>query len=335
MIKSLKTGLSRLRRREPRVFAIGDVHGCYEELETLVGQLPVSEDSMVVFLGDYIDRGPNSRRVVETILELQTRCRVMCMLGNHELMLREFFEATDPRRVARFIYNGGGATLASYSNDEGVVAIPPEHMAFYENLKYFHVDGDFVFVHAGLPVNVDQIDVSEHGEEMVWMRRHPDDEDPKFSKVVVHGHTPLPEVENLPHRINIDTSCVYGRRLTAMEVGTRETWHVERATAEVPQYLRDAKESRRQAFRFTGRVAVSVVFQKKQLRFETINYSEIGILMTPLDRAVKSGMVPGSTLSGVIGTGSGATAFDGVIIRVDDGDRYAVKILSRKNVSSP
>lgn len=331
MIGPLKT-FSIRKRRKPRVFAIGDIHGCHEELRALLTLLPLDPDSLVVFLGDYIDRGPNSRAVIDALIELGQRCRVMCMLGNHELMLREFFEATDPRRVARFIYNGGGSTLASYSNDEGICDVPTSHMAFFEQLKYFHVEGDHVFVHAGLPVNLDEIDLAEHGEEMVWMRRQPGAPERKFSKIVVHGHTPLPDVEINPHRINIDTSCVYGRRLTAMEIQTQELWHVERSTAEIPQFLHDAKDSRRQAFRFTGRVPVVVQHDGKTQLFETINYSEIGLLMVPVKVGINTGLRQGSSVTGAIGSGAGATHFQGVILRVDDGERHAVKIFSRKPI---
>src|SRR5438105_13173689 len=130
--------LSSMRRGEAGgVFAIADIHGCDEELRLLLRQLPLTRDSRVIFLGDYIDRGPNSRGVVETILELQEYCHVTCLLGNHELMLREFLDGSDPRLSARFIYNGGGATLASYSNDDAVFVIPEGHVESLEKPEYF------------------------------------------------------------------------------------------------------------------------------------------------------------------------------------------------------
>jgi hypothetical protein len=117
-----------------------------------------------------------------------------------------------------------------------------------------------------------------------------------------------------------------------MEVHSRELWHVERSHAEIPHYLRDAKDSRRQAFRFTGRVPVTALCEGRRLRFNTINYSEIGILMTPAEGYSDTQLAKGSTLSGVIGVGAGATEFTGVVLRVDDGERYAIKILTRKTV---
>jgi len=309
------------------VFAIADVHGCADELRALIQKLPLHRDSLIVFLGDYIDRGPNSRGVVETILELKEYCRCVCLLGNHELMLREFLDGSDPRLMARFIYNGGGATLASYSNDDGHFSIPEEHLQFYAELAYYHVEGEHCFVHAGLPVNVDEIDLAKHGETMVWMRQRPGSPEPNFSKIVVHGHTPLPDVQIGPRRINLDTSCVYGHRLTAMELNTREIWHVERSTAPQPTYLRDQNDPRREALRFTGKVPVAVQHDGKTLAFETINYSELGILMKPITPLTKSALPQGTTIVGAIGSGAAATPFKGVVLRVDAGAKYAVKLM--------
>jgi serine/threonine protein phosphatase 1 len=310
------------------IFAIADIHGCDEELRALLKVLPLRRDSLVVFLGDYIDRGPNSRGVVETILELKEYCNVVCLLGNHELMLREFLDGSDPRRVARFIYNGGGATLSSYSDGDGVMTFPAEHIEFFEGLKHYHVEGDHCFVHAGLPVDLDELDVDEHGEEMVWMRWRPTMPEPNYSKIIVHGHTPVPEVDIAERRINLDTSCVYGRSLTAMEIQSRELWHVERSATPKPIYLRDAKDGRRQAFRYTGKVPVVVQYEGLTLPFETINYSEIGVLMRPApNRAPTGSLRPGATITGLIGTDGSATPFRGVVLRVDEGARHAVKIL--------
>lgn len=322
--------LSSLRRPSPKpqIFAIADIHGCDEELRALLQRLPIHRDSLVVFLGDYIDRGPNSKGVVDTILELKDYCRVVCLLGNHELMLREFLDGSDPRRVARFVYNGGGATLASYSNEDGVFSIPEDHLQFFAELGIYHVEGDHCFVHAGLPVDVPEIDLAQHAEEMVWMRRAPGAPEPNYSKIVIHGHTPVPEVEIFPRRINLDTSCVYGRYLTAMEVHSREFWHVERSTTPKPIYLRDARDSRRRAFRFTGRVPVIVQFEGKTLQFETINYSEFGVLMRPVEAAAMMALRPGAAISGAIGTDGASTQFRGVVLRVDEGARHAVKIFA-------
>lgn len=315
-----------IRRPKGRLFAVGDVHGCADELRALLQQLPLDRDSTVVFVGDYIDRGPDSRGVVDTVLELGEMCNVVCLLGNHELMLREFLDGSDPVKVARFVYNGGSSTLASYADDQGRYAFPQEHLQFYANLKYFHVEGDYCFVHAGLPVDLDDIDVDLHGEEMVWMRRRPSDPDPDMSKIVVHGHSTSLEVEVTPHRIGLDTACVFGRRLSAIELESRKVYSVARLAMPEPIYLHE-KGGRRAAVRFEGRVPVNVPYQDTTLRFETINYSEIGILMRDIDPKPKQRLSQGDPVVGTIGPADNAVGFKGVVIRVDGGVRYAVKIL--------
>ena len=308
------------------VFAIGDVHGCAEELRALIQKLPLRRDSLVIFLGDYIDRGPDSRGVVDTILELKQYCRVVCLLGNHELMLREFMDGSDPRRVARFIYNGGSATLASYADHDGVFVMPQDHRDFYDELLYHYVEGDHVFVHAGLPANVEDIDIAVHGEEMVWMRHRPGSPEPNFSKIVVHGHSAIESIDIQPRRINLDTACVYGRRLTALEINTHAMFTVERSTAPQPIYLRDSKDSRRNALRFSGKVPVVITHRGERLVFEPINYSEIGMLMVPL-KPTEVKVSAGSAVTGTIGVGDMATAFKGVVLRIDAGQRIALKIV--------
>jgi serine/threonine protein phosphatase 1 len=306
------------------VFAIGDIHGCNDELRELLKKLPLTRDSLVVVLGDTIDRGPSSREVIDTLLELQDYCNVVTLIGNHELMLREFLDGSDPRLVARFVYNGGGATLASYADADGNVWMPPEHREFFDNLAWYHVEGEYCFVHAGLPVGLDELDIARHGEEMVWMRRRPDI---VCDKIIVHGHTPRSEIELGERSINLDTACVYGGRLTAMEVYSRRAWFVERDPRVEPVHLRDGRDSRRGARRFTGRIPVAVRAKGRTYDFETINYSEIGMLMRGVGPAAHVRLEPGTTISGRIGAGHGETPFHGVILRIDGDNRHAVKLL--------
>jgi len=231
-----------------------------------------------------------------------------------------------PRRVARFIYNGGSATLASYADHDGVFVMPQEHRDFFEALPYHHIQGDHCFVHAGIPTTVEDIDVEVHGEEMVWMRHRPGMPEPNYSKIVVHGHSAIETIDIQPRRINLDTACVYGRRLTALELNTHEMWCVERSTAPQPIYLRDSKDSRRNALRFSGKVPVVITHRGAKLVFETINYSEIGMLMVPVDPAEVS-LTAGTAVDGTIGVGDTATPFKGIVLRVDDGKRVALKIV--------
>ena len=113
-----------------RTFVIGDVHGCAEELEELLSLLPIDPDSTVIFLGDYIDRGPDSRRVIDLVLSVEKRCSVVALMGNHEEMFAEFLHDPQSAEAARFIYNWGGATLASYALPGGGYKIPKHHLPF-------------------------------------------------------------------------------------------------------------------------------------------------------------------------------------------------------------
>jgi serine/threonine protein phosphatase 1 len=322
----LQNVMDGLRRPKGHIFAVGDVHGCAQELRALLQQLPLDRDSTVVFVGDYIDRGPDAKGVVDTVIDLSDYCSVVCLMGNHELMLHEFLDGTDPVLVARFVYNGGSSTLASYADDEGHYFIPANHIEFYRQLKYYHVEGEYCFVHAGLPVDVPDIDLDVHGEDLVWMRRRPGEPDPEFSKIVVHGHSTTLDVEITPRRINLDTACVYGRKLSALDLGTKQIYQVNRLSLPEPTYLHE-KGSRRAAVRFEGHVPVKIPRGDKTLEFETINYSEIGILMKDPEVTKQPRLSPGEQIAGTIGAEPGAVGFRGVVIRVDAGHRYAVKIL--------
>ena len=107
-----------------KIFAIGDVHGCASELRMLLNKLPLTEESVVVFLGDYVDRGPNSKQVIETVLELKEQCQVVALKGNHEALFLSFLQDPSSEAAGMFIYNGGSATLHSYATPEGEYRIP-------------------------------------------------------------------------------------------------------------------------------------------------------------------------------------------------------------------
>ncbi len=193
-------------------------------------------------------------------------------------------------------------------------------------------------------VDIEHIDLDVHGEEMVWMRHRPGMPEPNFPKIVVHGHSAIESIDIQPRRINLDTACVYGRRLTALELNTHEMWCVERSDrAPAPSTLRDSKDSRRNALRFSGKVPVVITHLGARMIFETINYSEIGMLMVPLDPTVVT-LKAGTPISGTIGVGDTGDAVQGASsLRVDAGQRIALKIvvdqttraLARVQVSLP
>ena len=196
--------------------AIGDTHGCRDMLDRLMercfryaGERPLR----LVFLGDYIDRGPDSRGVVETLIRLERDMPggVVCLRGNHEALLLEALATGDTRL---WLFNGGGTTLASYGVDD-VARLPNAHLAWYAALKTSFDDGRRFFVHAGVDPGRPLSEQTEH--DLVWMREPFLSRESDYGRFIVHGHTPQrngrPDLRRW--RLNLDTAAVYGGRLTA------------------------------------------------------------------------------------------------------------------------
>lgn len=202
----------------PLTYAIGDVHGSFEKLEALVERCKAhagARASRLVFLGDYIDRGPRSRDVVGFLMTLQARrpTEVVCLKGNHEDMLG-MARGSDPRIAAWWIANGGGATLGSYGA-ERAADLPDEHLCWLASLPLTHDDGRRLFVHAGIDPARALDAQSEH--ELMWIREPFLSYEGRLDRFVVHGHTPLasgrPDLR--PNRLNLDTGAVFGGPLSA------------------------------------------------------------------------------------------------------------------------
>jgi serine/threonine protein phosphatase 1 len=320
------------------IFAIGDVHGCAAELRVLIDKLPITPETTVVFLGDYIDRGPDSRAVIEMMMELSERCSVIPLLGNHEEMFRAFLEKPTSALAAGFIYNGGSATLASYADARGEVTIPEHHLAFLDSLRLFHETESHVFVHAGLPqVPLTQIDPVRDRQAMLWMRGRFLTTEYDWGKVVVHGHTVVAEATILPNRINLDTGCVFDRRLTAIALPGQQLITVRRTSRGPRVILRDPS-SRRAAARFQGVVPVWVRRGDVTYAFETIDYSELGMHLRTVGGTPTLSFDVGDPIDGLIGTDETTLVeFSGAVVRrmtQDDGVHYGVKIFVTRAVTA-
>jgi serine/threonine protein phosphatase 1 len=197
-------------------FAIGDIHGCHCALVDLLarcGDYARGEAHRFVFIGDYIDRGPDSRSVIATLRALEQRKPgdVVCLIGNHEDMLIEAIDTGDP---LNWLMNGAGETLSSYGVRDPM-ALPPEDVAWVRSLPLSFDDGRRLFVHAG--IDPDHPLERQPREALLWIRGKFHRVTQDFGRLIVHGHTPTrdarPEIR--PNRINIDTACVYGGVLTA------------------------------------------------------------------------------------------------------------------------
>lgn len=225
------------------VYAIGDIHGHLELLDNLleiiardVRALGRSDRPVLVFVGDYVDRGPASRGVIERLVALkgaadrQGGCEVRALMGNHEQTLLSFLQ--NPEAGGAWIEFGGGETLASYGvlrppgrgdpdSWRAVQAqfqhnLPPEHLAFLQGLELSARYGDYLFVHAGVRPGVpwDQ----QQPEDLLWIRNDFLSLPHRLGCVVVHGHTPDPDPFIGPDRINIDTGAYATGVLTAVRL---------------------------------------------------------------------------------------------------------------------
>ena len=201
-----------------KIFAIGDIHGCYDQLKALVEKIPIdfSRDTLL-FIGDYIDRGPHSAEVVDYLIQLKKRVKeVIFLKGNHEDMLDKFLSGDD-----RFTYllNGGQQTLDSYLKktvQPESFPIPPDHVEFFKSLRLYYETEEFIFVHAGLRPRTPL--ETQSAEDLLWIRNNFISTKYDFGKRVIFGHTPLKKPLVEPNKIGIDTGAVYGNALTCVQL---------------------------------------------------------------------------------------------------------------------
>lgn len=207
--------------------AIGDIHGCLEPLQRLIQTLHPKSSDTLVFLGDYVDRGPNAKGVIDFLIELKKMHPCVFLLGNHEVLMLDYLAGL--LTISDWERNGGVATLDSYT-DSGTLHIPDNHLDFLKDcLPYFDTP-DYFFVHGGVkPFRTIEENLRKMNKlELVWERSHLEDvvintQDYKWEKTVVCGHTPIPRPIVLEKLIAIDTGCVYNQqsrlgRLTAISL---------------------------------------------------------------------------------------------------------------------
>jgi serine/threonine protein phosphatase 1 len=208
-----------------RTIAIGDIHGCSLALRAVLGAIEPTEGDTLVFLGDYVDRGPDTRGVIDSIMEVEQRCKVVPLIGNHELMLLDALRSA--RVLGPWLECGGVATLRSYGGS--LAGVPEEHLAFFRRCKRFYENATHFFVHANYAADVpltEQPDYLLFWEHLHFHlpARH------ENGKIAVVGHTSQKtrEVFDLGYVVCIDTYCHGGGWLTALEVGSGEVWQADR-----------------------------------------------------------------------------------------------------------
>ncbi|MDH3581002.1 MAG: serine/threonine protein phosphatase [Hyphomicrobiales bacterium] len=219
------------------VYAVGDIHGSIALLDRLLATIVRDAGTIdaatrtLVFVGDYIDRGPDSAGVVERLISgIPEGFRTVCLKGNHEMMMLDYLER--PELLDHWLMNGAQETLASYGIDvhdieQGDVdkakcrdslraAIPETHRDFFSSLRLSETIGDYFFVHAGVRPGA-PLD-EQRPEDLVWIREEFLNSSATFGKIVVHGHTPVDAPEIRPNRIGIDTKAWLSGRLTALRL---------------------------------------------------------------------------------------------------------------------
>ena len=219
-----------------RLYVIGDIHGRSDLLDRMIAAIcadlaanPV-EECLTVTLGDYIDRGPDSRGVLDRLIKNPFPTKFLALIGNHELMFETFLR--DPTVADQWRRFGGLETLTSYGVPVGSMmlgrnyeqaahaleaAVAQEHLEFIGNLRTSASVGDYFLCHAGVRPGVPL--EAQSAEDLLWIRGPFLESRADFGKIVVHGHTPAEKPEVLPNRINVDTGAYMTNRLTCVALG--------------------------------------------------------------------------------------------------------------------
>ena len=231
-----------------KIFAIGDIHGCHSRLINLLDRIPCDKDhDTLVFIGDYINRGPDSRKVLDTLLEVQqTYAHPVFLKGNHEQMILEYAATGDVETLRILRTMGVESTVASYGATvrqlRDLVFLPPEHRVFLENLQFSYISGKYLFTHAD--INEEMIALEKSADGSLPAEQHTETgllSSRRLSReyaasagnlaenlagyIIVFGHSPFETPLVLHDRICIDTGAVYGNVLTAVELPDLRFYH--------------------------------------------------------------------------------------------------------------
>lgn len=223
------------------IYAVGDIHGELDLLDKLLVEIAKDaakgSDHTIIFVGDYVDRGPDSKGVIDRVMNGIAGFETICLKGNHEQIFTDFVDEPSPGQAKMWFrdLNGGRETLASYGIDaEDVISsleeggctkrllnsVPMEHIKWMDALPVCHRTDGYFFVHAGVKPGV-PLD-KQVPEDMIWIREKFLKSRKNHGAVVVHGHTPSRSAEIKKNRINIDTGACYWGELTAVALGGDE-----------------------------------------------------------------------------------------------------------------
>ena len=195
-----------------RIFAIGDIHGCKKTFEKLlIAKIKITKSDAIFCIGDYIDRGEDSKGVIDFIFELRNQgYQIFTLRGNHEQMMLD--AVSDKKALNLWLDNGGKKTLKSFGI-KSLENLPPEYFSFLNETEYYLEKDNFIFAHAGL--NFKNENLFEDREAMLWERNFYPQQPALKERLLIHGHTPIPLAfifQQKGNCINIDGGCVYRNR---------------------------------------------------------------------------------------------------------------------------
>jgi serine/threonine protein phosphatase 1 len=229
-----------------RIYAIGDIHGRNDLLQQLLAQIETDDvargtaDTQIIFLGDLVDRGPDSAGVIETAMALRAKERqVRYLLGNHEEVFLAACRKRDAKTLKFFLKIGGDTTLQSYPitrteymalDHEELAArlvtlVPEAHLAFLESFEDQIIIGDYAFVHAGIRPGVPLSE--QKRSDMRWIKDEFTDQRGDLEKVIIYGHTIYDDVDERGSRIGIDTGAYASGKLSAIGLEGGERWYLQ------------------------------------------------------------------------------------------------------------
>ncbi len=209
-----------------RLFAIGDIHGCFDQLRTIIEEkINATSKDKIVLIGDYIDRGKKIKQTIDYIIKLKDKgFDIITLRGNHEEMMLHALSTGD---FSGWLWNGAESTLTSFGIGF-TRSLEEKYLRFFENLLWYYESGEFLFVHAGF----NDKDPFTDTHSMIWTRNELYTNPLLKDRIIVHGHTPITKKQCIERNrirnnvINIDTGCVYTDPgfgvLTAIELNSRE-----------------------------------------------------------------------------------------------------------------
>ena len=208
-----------------RVISIGDIHGCANALESLLGAIDPNPEDVIVTLGDYVDRGPDTRSVLTQLIELKASCELISLTGNHEIMMLDAVDVDEPELREFWLSCGGAETVASYG--QSVDAISQDHIQFIRQCRRHYETDTHFFVHANYDPDLALDKQPDH--LLFWEHLSEVSQPHQSGKVAIVGHTPQlsGEILDRKHLKCIDTYCFGTGWLTALDVTTGISWQAD------------------------------------------------------------------------------------------------------------